>query len=103
MSTLDELNPDWEQAGRHGLASRAGLSMDGATINSTLLCRCCFSVVYKDPVPMCENSKSLEFLGFGFPLFYAFLKNCIILLISLICTYSSFALKSAITYNWIFC
>ena len=52
---------------------------------------------------MCENSKGLEFLGFGFPLFYTFLKNCIILLLSLICTYAAFAVKSAYTYNWDFC
>jgi hypothetical protein len=32
-------------------------------------------------VPLCENSKELEFLGFGFPLYFVFLKYSIILLV----------------------
>lgn len=79
MINLDQLDPDWTFATNHGLASRAGLvngdredSMSDVEIvgDRNLICKCCYEHVNKTPVPLWENSKELEFLGFGFPLFY---------------------------------
>lgn len=103
MPNLDDFDPDWIQAERHAMASRAGHPTKDPQLGSTVLCKCCFNHIHKDPAPLCENSKELEFLGFGYPLFYTFLKNCIMLLICLICTYSAYALKNAITYNYNYC
>lgn len=72
--------PDWKEAEIHGQASRVGFYDE----MSTNLCGCCKQKVQKEEIPICENTKSLEFLGFGFPLFYMFIRNCIILLILLI-------------------
>ena len=72
--------PNWEQAKVHGEASRVGFydQLDND------MCPCCQQKIHKKLIPIGENTKSLEFLGFGFPLFYMFIRNCIILLILLI-------------------
>lgn len=85
---MDHLDPDWELAALHGQSSKAGKLHENISRQDLLACKCCFNIVHKDPIPICENAKELEFLGFGFPLFYSFMKDCIILLIILISSYS---------------
>lgn len=72
--------PDWKLAEIHGKASKVGFYDE----TSPQFCRCCFQKTQKEEIPLCENTKSLEFLGFGFPLFYMFIRNCILLLVLLI-------------------
>lgn len=86
---LDQLDPDWEFALMHGEASKVGIRSKNKKI---LVCRCCLNAVFKDRLPLCENSKELELIGFGFPLYYVFFKYCILLLLLLICTYSAISL-----------
>ena len=105
MIKLDQLDPDWDLATKHGKASMIGgypaqTSEDGG---SPTLCPCCLQLVEKTSIPISVNSKELEFLGFGFPLFYSFLKNCMILLIILICSYNAISLKKAVDANYSFC
>ena len=77
MVNLDKLDPDWKEAEQHGMANRAGFPIvddnnqdESFDKNNSLICKCCYEHVYKTPVPLWENSKQLEFLGFGYPLFY---------------------------------
>jgi hypothetical protein len=107
MIDLDKLNPDWAFAAAHGQASKVGLvsnKKDGSKLTSkTAICRCCLNVIYKDPAPMCSNSKDLEMIGFGFPLYFVFLKNCIILLLLSIFSYSGLSLYWALSHNYNWC
>jgi len=75
-----KLLPDWNKAEIHGKASKVGAYDE----ESREVCHCCQQKVHKQDIPLCENTKTLEFLGFGFPLFYMFIRNCIILLLLLI-------------------
>lgn len=99
MLDLDVLNPDWQFAETHGMASKTGFVDFKANDQSTQICKCCHNFVHQEKLPICVHSKELAFLGFGFPLFYSFMKNCILLLVILICSYSGFSLFLAITHN----
>ena len=57
----------------------------------------------KEEIPLCENTKSLEFLGFGFPLFYMFLRNCILLLVLLIISNNLIILFISVTDGQHYC
>lgn len=103
MIDLDKLDPNWDIAMEHGQASKTGILPANETNSTTDLCPCCLNVVYKDPAPLCANAKDTEFLGFGFPLFYVFLKNCIILLLLSICSYSALSLYWAFHNNYDWC
>lgn len=104
MIKLNQLDPDWELATKHGNASSIGYPnlTSGENLSGTL-CPCCLHLLEKTPIPISVNSKELEFLGFGFPLFYSFLKNCMILMILLICSYNALELKKAIDTNHDIC
>lgn len=99
MIDLDKLDPNWEIAIEHGQASKTGITPENANKSTTELCPCCLNVIYKDPTPFCVNSKETEFLGFGFPLYFVFLKNCIILLFLSICSYNALSLYWAFHDN----
>lgn len=94
---LSKLNPDWQAAELHGISTYPGIINQDKSKNSNIICPCCLNAIHKDQAPLCENSKELEFLGFGFPLFYVFLKYCIILLLVSITSYNGIALYWAIT------
>jgi hypothetical protein len=49
-----------------------------------MICPCCFKYIEKQPIAYCEDTKDLAFLGVGFPLFYNFMRLCLLLLASLI-------------------
>ena len=74
--------PDWDKAAIHRLASRIGTYHE----DDKEICHCCHEPINKEKIPLCQDSKTLEFIGFGFPLFYMFLRNCIVLLFLLITT-----------------
>ena len=57
------------------------------------------NVVHKEQVSLNIHSKELEFLGFGFPLWYSFLKNCAMLLMIIVITQSTFSLYIAVKNN----
>ncbi len=59
MIDLDKLDPDWVQASQHGQASKTGIIPDKRPSGTLSICHCCFNVVYKDPPPLCANSKEL--------------------------------------------
>lgn len=104
MLNLDRLNPDWKLATNHGIANRAGKPLYGRERkNSVFICRCCYLPINKEDPPLCAHSKELEFLGFGFPLFYQFLKMCILLLFLSIASYNAMSLRQALESNFNFC
>lgn len=57
MIDLDRLDPDWDLAAQHGQASKTGKVSSTKRPGSTAICQCCLNIVYKDPAPLCENSK----------------------------------------------
>lgn len=93
------LDPDWDQAVQHGLASKIGISSD----TSFEYCLCCFHNIQKSPILLSENTKELEFLGFGLPLYFAFVRHCIFLLLISICCYNIPSLYFALVHNAEFC
>lgn len=54
-------------------------------------------------MPLCENTKELDFLGFGFPLYFIFNKYNIILLLLQITSYSALSLYWAYHANHDLC
>jgi hypothetical protein len=93
------LLPDWKQAEVHGRASKVGTYDEG----SGDVCDCCQEKVHKEEIPLCENTKTLEFLGFGFPLFYMFIRNCIILLLLLIISNNLISIFISVTDGQKYC
>ena len=83
-----KLLPDWKQAEVHGRASKVGTYDEG----SGDVCHCCQEKVHKEEIPLCENTKELDFLGFGFPLYFIFNKYNIVLLLLQIVSYSVLSL-----------
>ncbi len=59
MLNLDNLDPDWEFASKHGKASLTGILPTDFSKSSTKseICPCCYHFVYKDPIPVCANPK----------------------------------------------
>jgi hypothetical protein len=52
---------------------------------------------------MWEHTKELETYGFGYPLWFSFLKYCIILMLVLIASKTANEMYMAATENWEFC
>ena len=98
---MNILNPDWEFAARHGQASKPGRVEEGEEDRQE--CICCLKQINKSPIPLCENSKELEFLGLGFPLYFIFLKYAIVILLLQILNYSVMDLYFAVIENEGFC
>ena len=96
---IDELNPNWKEACNHGKAMSVGLPPSKEEEPLTSVCPCCLNIINKKPAPFCENVKQLEFIGFGFPLFYSYIKNCILLLLLSICSYNCLSLYWAVRHN----
>lgn len=58
MLNLEYFNPDWEMARKHGKASKAGFPPSGSAAgDNTIVCECCYNVVYKDSIPLCSTIK----------------------------------------------
>lgn len=47
-------------------------------------CPCCYGYIEKEQVGYCQNTRELAFLGEGFPLFFNFLRYCLVMLVALI-------------------
>ena len=92
---------DWKKAERHGRASLPGKPKPEEERGDK--CDCCMKEIDKEPIPVSTNSKELDVLGFGFPLYFIFLKYCIILIILLIVTYTAIGIFWSIKSNTNFC
>lgn len=108
MLDLDRIGPNWKFAADHGQACTPGRPIRQPTSTTSIdsspttkqnnhakghnLCECCLNIIQKEPIPLCDNSKELEFLGFGFPLYFIFTKYAIILLMLQIVTYSALSI-----------
>jgi hypothetical protein len=104
MIDLDTMLPGWGFAENHAKAVRPGIAEDlHVKTGKSVFCQCCLKPVEKEPVPLRANSKELEFLGFGFPLYFIYFKYSIILVLILICSYSAVSLYWAIELNESFC
>jgi len=55
--SLSKLNPDWQAAEIHGIATKPGINNNDTPKSDQLICPCCLNVIHKDPAPLCENSK----------------------------------------------
>ncbi|CAD8188436.1 unnamed protein product [Paramecium octaurelia] len=78
---------DWNVARKHALARRTAPDTkvhhdddDDEEPKKPETCPCCGFEIERKEIPYCDDIKSLKFLGAGFPLFYNFLKFCILLL-----------------------
>ena len=104
MIDLDIMPPDWKFAEQHAKAVKPGKTKSlYSKKDNRIFCQCCLKPVEKQEVPLCSNSKELEFLGFGFPLYYIFFKYSIILVLILICSYNIVSLYWAIQANRSLC
>lgn len=104
MIDLDMMPPDWKFAEEHAKANKPGLVDDRMNpISSNLICPCCLKTIIKNEIPLLSNSKQMEFMGFGFPLYFIFIKYCIILLLVLICSYSTISVYLGIKETSEFC
>jgi hypothetical protein len=97
---MQMLNPDWKFAAKHADATRPGMMTEEHEKEE---CICCFKQINKVPLPLCENSKELEFLGFGFPLYFIFMKFAMFILLVEIVNYTAIELYFAIRNNYDFC
>jgi len=92
---LDKIDPDWRFAYFHAKSTKPGICTD----EKPELCDCCLNIIHKEPVDIGIHTKELEFMGFGFPLWFSFLKYCIILTIILIISEASVSVYQAIHMN----
>ena len=60
-------------------------------------------MIEREPVNVCANKKSLAYLGFGVPLFYLFIKYCIVLNLLLIVTDGVVSVYRAYETNTLSC
>ncbi|CAD8205212.1 unnamed protein product [Paramecium pentaurelia] len=98
---------DWNVARKHALARRTAPDTkarldddDDEEPKKPETCPCCGFEIERKEIPYCDDIKSLKFLGAGFPLFYNFLKFCILLL----CLQSLVALFNILSnYHGEFC
>ena len=86
-----KIPPDWDVAHNHYLARRTGPDVDRKTHDGESntqylitrlvnLCPCCGFEIERENLPFPTSIISLSFLGAGFPLFYNFIRYCIIIL-----------------------
>lgn len=96
---MQSLHSDWKFAHQHGQSTKPGLKNSRGQFQ----CICCLRSVNKEPIPLCENSKQLQFLGYGFPLYFIFLKYAMIILFLETINYSIINLYKAVNQNYDFC
>ena len=96
---LDKLDPDWRFAYFHAKSTKPGICND----ERPELCDCCLNIIHKDLVDLGVHTKELEFMGFGFPLWFSFLQYCMILTIILIVSEASVSVFQAVHMNKEFC
>lgn len=56
---VSSLNPDWEVAELHGIATFPGIAGSEVSTDSSKICPCCLNVIRKEQAPLCDNSKEL--------------------------------------------
>lgn len=109
MLNLDKIGPDWNLAQNHAKACRPGRPVKAKEPASSTsismenprnqLCECCLNIIHKEDVSLLNNSKQLEFLGFGFPLYFIFIKYAIALLLLQIVTYAALSISWALQHS----
>ncbi len=57
MIDLDQLRPDWNLAEAHSKATKPGKNTEN--VKEAQRCPCCFRVIEKEPIGVCQNSKEL--------------------------------------------
>ncbi|KAL4491908.1 hypothetical protein ABPG72_006163 [Tetrahymena utriculariae] len=75
--------PDWKTAEKHGKAKRVGKNkMPSNTLSEEIfeVCPCCDYQIDKNIISLREQVDTLSFLGSGYPLFFHYMKYCIIIL-----------------------
>ena len=84
------LLPNWVEAQRHASAVSTGRPIlteyQYPSENDHPVCQCCNNLIDREEANMCANKKGLSYLGFGVPLYFLFIKYCIILNLLLIVT-----------------
>jgi hypothetical protein len=91
----DHIPADWSLAEAHAKAVLPGKHIP----HKNEACPCCMGYIEKEPVGYCENSKELAFLGEGFPLFYNFLKFCMVMLAALLLDDALIAVLLSVSEN----
>ncbi|EGR27621.1 hypothetical protein IMG5_192990, partial [Ichthyophthirius multifiliis] len=77
-----KIPPDWELAKIHAKSRETKPENGGQNVQE--ICQCCGYELNRTKISLMINQKELGFLGAGFPLFYNYLKYCIIMLLSLL-------------------
>ncbi|KAL4444393.1 hypothetical protein ABPG74_016686 [Tetrahymena malaccensis] len=89
--------PDWKTAERHGKARRVGKNkMPSNTQQEEIfeVCPCCDYQIDKNTISLREQVDTLSFLGSGYPLFFHYMKYCIIILGLIILTSGEYNILS---------
>ncbi|EAS02885.2 kinase domain protein (macronuclear) [Tetrahymena thermophila SB210] len=89
--------PDWKTAERHGKAKRVGKNkMPSSTQQEEIfeVCPCCDYQIDKNIISLREQVDTLSFLGSGYPLFFHYMKYCIIILGLIILTSGEYNILS---------
>lgn len=116
MLDLENIGANWDFARNHALACKIGKpiqnhtsfagveSMENQPIHAKHnLCPCCLNAIHKEELPLCGNSKEIEFIGFGFPLYFIFIKYAIIILLLQIVAYNILSLDWAVLASFDIC
>lgn len=74
-------NETWNKSKIHSKASKVGILHNSPTYT---VCECCDQPIDKVPIEIFEHTKEFEVYGFGYSLWFSFLKYCIFLVIVLI-------------------
>ena len=99
LLSLDTIGPDWAAAENHGKARRPGI----ASAANSAFCQCCFNPIQKEPIPLCDNSKVLSNLGYGYPLYFIFVKYLIALMLLELLSYSGVGIIYALDSSYAIC
>ncbi len=81
----DTIPPNYDLARNHRLAQSVGNPLTDQS-QAQVLCPCCSREVYRTELPVCTQIKKFGFLGSGYPLYFDFLQQCILILLILFAT-----------------
>ena len=99
--TMEELLPNWDDAKKH--AEAVSTKRPLFTQGDQPVCKCCNNILERQQVQICSSKKSLSFLGFGVPLYYLFIKYCVVLVLLLIVTDGIVSIYQAYQTNSLSC
>ena len=84
--------PNIQMAKNHSKANRVSEQIDIATVLNDDKCECCNKFIENKQLPLDCNLEKLYHLGFCFPLYFHFVKYCIVVVFMVLCISGIFGL-----------